>query len=194
MSDEQTPSFTDHAAPILAGEPTITDAQRADLWDIFHNSKDPEELVKHLQPLAVPDDFKRRLWEAKQKGAPKVEPLDKVTDAVTRVAKIDPNVLDLAEAHPNVLKAFTTAATTPEKEATGAQGGSKPAGKGKTQVGGASPAPLAQPPRLDGLEHLPPIPDGHHRILASDGGIHDIPAENIEQARAIDPRLHVLNP
>jgi hypothetical protein len=41
---------------------------------------------------------------------------------------------------------------------------------------------------------LPPIPDGHHRVLASDGSIHDIPAKNIELAVQIDPQLKVLNP
>jgi hypothetical protein len=41
---------------------------------------------------------------------------------------------------------------------------------------------------------LPPIPEGHYRLRTSDGAIHDIPAENIGRARAIDPLLIVLNP
>ena len=41
---------------------------------------------------------------------------------------------------------------------------------------------------------LPPIPDGHHRVLASDGSLHDIPMANIDKAVAIDPQLKVLNP
>jgi hypothetical protein len=189
-----TPSpFMDHAAPVLAGEPTINDDQRADLWDAFH-TKSPEELVQHLQPLAVPDDFKKKLYDAKQQSMPVAGPVDKVTAAMKQLAQLDPNVLATAEAHPNVLKAMTSAATAPEKGAGEAAGASKGSAKGNAPAEGKSPAPLAQSPRPDGLEHLPPIPDGHHRVLASDGGIHDIPAENIEHAREIDPRLHVLNP
>ena len=189
-----TPSpFMDHAAPILAGEPTIDDNQRADLHDAFY-SKNADELAEHLKPMAVPDDFKHKLWTAKQQSAPAVPTVDKVTDAMTKLAQIDPKVLEVAEAHPNVLKAMTSAATTPEKGAQEGAGGAPSAGKGKVSGDAAKPPILAQPPRPDGLEHLPPIPDGHHRVLASDGGIHDIPAENIEQARAIDPRLHVMNP
>ena len=192
--DSQSP-FVDHAAPILAGDPAITDEQRADLWDVFNKSKDHNELAQHLQDMtAVPDDTKQALFDAKKKAIPPVEPLDKVTAAIARIKQIPPDVLEMAESHPNVLKAITSAATTPEKGAGEPAGAGKPAAKGKTAAAGAKPAPLAQPPRPDGLEHLPPIPDGHHRVLASDGGLHDIPAENIEQARAIDPRLHVLNP
>ena len=49
-------------------------------------------------------------------------------------------------------------------------------------------------PRADGKPHLPPIKPSHFRIMASDGGLHDIPKANIERARSIDPLLHVLNP
>jgi hypothetical protein len=185
--------FMDHAAPILAGEPSITDSDRESLWDAFH-SKSSEELVQHLAPLAVPDDLKRKLFDAKRASMPVAPPVDKVTEAVQRVAALDPKVLDVAESHPNILKAFTTAAATPEKPAQEAAGGASAAPKDNTAATAKKPAPLAQPPRADGQSHMPPIPEGHHRILASDGGIHDIPAENIEQARAIDPNMHVLNP
>lgn len=192
MSSPTSP-FQDHAAPVLAGEPTINDTQREDLWDAF-NTKSADELVQHLQPMAVPDDFKHKLWAAKQQSTPSVAPVDKVTSAMKQLAQIDPQVLATAEAHPNVLKAMTSAATTPEKEAGGDSGASSSKEKGNTASASKKPAPLAQPPRADGLAHLPPIPDGHHRVLASDGGIHDIPAENIDKAREIDPRMHVLNP
>lgn len=185
-----TAPLTDLAAPVLSGEPTINDEQRAELWDAFH-TKNPSELVQHLQPLAVPDDFKRRLFEAKQKSMPPIEPLDKVSSVISHLAQIPPEQLDLAETHPNVLKTLTAAL---DKGSESPSGASKPVSKGDTANSTAKPAPLAQPPRTDGLSHLPPIPDGHHRILASDGGVHDIPAEHIEKARAIDPNMHVLNP
>jgi hypothetical protein len=187
------PTPIDHAAPVLAGEPTISDAQRADLWDAFQ-TKNADELTQHLQTLAVPDDFKQRLLDAKVKSIPAADPLDKTTAIMTKMSKIDPQVLDLAENHPNVLKMMVSAANPPEKGPTKAagEGTSKP--KGNTQKQPAEPAPLQQPPRTDGSEHLPPIPAGHHRVLASDSSIHDIPAEHLEDARAIDPNMHVLNP
>jgi hypothetical protein len=187
-----TPSpFQDHAAPILAGEPSITDDQRANLHDIFHGSKDPNELASKLSSFPVPDDLKHKLWTAKQASTSSAPPVDKVTEAVQRLAAMDPQTLDVAESHPNLLKAFTAAATTEPKAPQEPAAASSPAGKGKT----ASAAPkIPTEPRLDGQPHFPPIPDGHHRILASDGGVHDIPAEKIDEARKIDPLLHVLNP
>ena len=172
-----TPPLTDLAAPILAGDPILSDENRADLWDTFHSSKSPEELIQHLQPLVIPDDTKKRLYDAKRQSMPVVGPIDKVTTAMQQLAQIDPKILDVAEAHPNVLKALTSAATTPEKGATATSGASTPAGKGKTPAAGSAPAPVALPPRPDGLEHMPPIPEGHKRVQASDGGIHDIPGE-----------------
>ena len=196
MSSTPSP-FTDEVSPILRGEPTIDDNQRADLFDIFHNSKDPAELVEHLAPLAVPDDLKTQLLDKKKKLVPPVMPIDKVTDVINRMKAIDPAALETAEAHPNVLKALTTAATTPDKTAPVAAGGASAPAGGKP-ASGASKAPAdptaAFPARPDGLTHLPPIPAGHKRILASDSGIHDIPEDNIQKAFEIDPRLHVLNP
>lgn len=189
MSTPSSP-FQDHAAPILAGDPTINDQQRSDLWDAFH-TKSPEELTQHLASLAVPDDLKHKLFQAKQASMPATPPVDKVTDAIHRMTALDPKVLDVAESHPNVLKAFQAAATAPEKPAQEAAGTTPAAGKG-SKTPKAPKAP--QPPRADGQPHFPAIPDGHNRILASDGGVHDIPVDKIDQARAIDPNLHVLNP
>lgn len=193
MSSPTSP-FMDHAAPILAGDPALSDQNRADLWDAFHQSKDPQELVQRLAPLVVPDDTKHRLFQAKQASMPVAPPVDKVTAAIQKMTTIDPQTLELAEAHPNVLKAITSAATTPEKAPSEPAAATSPAGKGTKAPEAEKPAPLAQPMRPDGLENLPPIPDDHHRILASDGSIHDIPVANLDKARKIDPLLHVLNP
>jgi hypothetical protein len=185
MADEQAPSFVDPAQPILAGAPSITDEDRANLWDVFHNSKDHNELVRHLTPAAIPDSLKAQLYEAKKKNAPVVEPLDKVTEAVRRVSQIDPKVLDLAESHPNVLKALTGAATTAAKEAGSTAGASKSAGKGKASKNEAE-APAVTP-------DVPPTPSGHALVKTHDGGLHHIPHQNIEKAKAIDPQLTVLH-
>ena len=188
----QTP-FTDLATPILRADPVLSDENRADLFDIFHDSKNPEELAQKLQPLLVPDDTKRKLLAAKQTATPVLDPLDKTTAAIKRVSELDATTLDLAEAHPNVLKALTTAAMTPEKapEAAGATAG---AGKGKTAGAAKSPSAVPQTPRPDGLPHMQPIDPLNFRVMASDGGLHDIPRDRIEEARNLDPRLHVLNP
>lgn len=181
--------FADPAAPILRDDPALTDQHRADIHDAFY-SKNADELVQHLMPMDIPENTKQALYAAKKISEPAPEPLDKTAAAINRMGQIDPKLLDLAEAHPNILKVLTAAATAPPEAA----GASKPSGEGKT-ASKAEKAPKAVlAPRADGSAHLPPIPDGHHRVLASDGGIHDIPAEKISDAQAIDPNLHVLNP
>ncbi len=198
MSTAPMTPFDDPAKPILENDPAINDDQRAQLWDVFHSSKSADELAQHMQnlkgpdaaPIVVPDDTKKRLYQAKQVAAP-VDPIAKTKDIMQQLASIDPQVLEAAESHPNVLKTLTAAAGIGAKPAGEPAGSTKTAGKEKTPD---TAQPLAQPPRIDGQPHLPPIPDGHHRVLASDGSLHDIPAENIEKARALDPRLHVLNP
>jgi hypothetical protein len=194
MSTSPTP-FADPAEPILRGVPGITDDERADLWDAFH-SKSADELAQHLQPLAIPEEHKNRLYQAKQMSMPAPAPLDKATQAIKAVATIDPKVLDMAETHPNVLKVLSAAATTEPKQPAGSQTPSSGNNAGKQPAGGkkGQSSALNQPPRPDGAPHFPPIPENHHRVLASNGGVYDVPAENVDQAREIDPNLHILNP
>src|SRR5713101_8795448 len=45
------PKFRDHIFPVLYGEPTINDNQRADLWDLAHQAADSTELAGHLSQL-----------------------------------------------------------------------------------------------------------------------------------------------
>lgn len=187
--------FVDPAAPILAGEPTINDEQRAALWDVFHGSKSPEELAVKLQPLSVPNDLKQQLFSAKKSTSPTPKPLEGAVKAINVLRNMDPDSLALVEKYPNAAKALISAAEKGVENEAG-KAADKQGAQGKGVAAGTSKKtqPLAQPPRADGLEHLPPIPENHYRVLASDGGIHDIPAENIETARGIDPTLHVLNP
>lgn len=193
MSQNETqPPFQDPAGGILRGDTSISDADRESLWDVFHGSRNPNELAQKLQTMAVPSDTKHALWAAKQMTQPAANPVDKVTEALNRLKQIDPDTLALAEKFPSVTKAFIDAAVKPPEKPAGEPAGKSEGGaKGKT----AENKPrLVQAPRPDGQPHLPPIPDGHYRVLSSDRGIHDIPAENLEKARAIDPTLHVLNP
>ena len=185
--------FIDHASPILQNAP-ITDEQRADLWDTFHQTKDPAELAQHLASYGAPEPVNTDLIAAKHRalgthstGDPT---LDKGFTIIDRLGGIDQ-----AEAHPKIATALIGLASKAEEKAAGeAVAKPAPSGKGKTAKNPQTQPETAPPPRPDGLPALPPIPDGHHRILASDGGIHDIPAENLETARKIDPYMHVLNP
>jgi len=194
--DAQQSPFHDPAEPILRAEPSIDDDSKANLWDTFH-SKSADELVQHLHSLAIPNETKTKLWQAKQAMAPAPPapgPVEKVASAIQKLSQMDPVTLDVAEKHPTLAKMFGDAAVKPPeapKAAKEPQGASKSAGKG---TAAQTKTPLVQPPRIDGLPHLPPIADDHYRVLASDSSLHDIPKENIEKARAIDPRMHILNP
>jgi hypothetical protein len=176
----------DHAAPVLSSEPSLDPQAKSDLWDAFH-SKSPEELIQHLTPLAVPDDFKKRLLDAKQASLPpvKAEPVDKVSAAIGKMVTLPPDVLDKAENHPNVLKAFTTAATTAEPAAQEPAGAASPAGKSKKAAGTPEAASVAP--------DLPPTPSGHALTHSSNGGYYHVPVANIAKAKAIDPSLTVLH-
>ena len=123
--------------------------------------------------------------------------MDKTIQAISKIKEIPPDILDLAETHPNTLKALTAAAHTSEKQATETAPKVKINVKAKPSAGGESPAAppvLAQPPRTDGLEHYPPIPHQHCLVRTSDGMHYHLPAENLDAARERDPNLMVLNP
>lgn len=140
--------FLDHARPILDGDSALSDEHRADLWDIFHSSKSADELAHHLQPLSVSDDTKQALHEAKQKSTPEPAPADHIVDALTRLSNMDPKIVELAESHPNILKAIVGTVAAGHKVAGKASGASKGGDKGKTPsaVGSSSSAsPEAAP-------------------------------------------------
>lgn len=59
---------------------------------------------------------------------------------------------------------------------------------------GIAPAVLTDRLGVQLARTIPPIPEGCYRLRTSDGAIHDVPVENIELARAIDPDLVILNP
>lgn len=176
--------YIDAAAPILAGAPELNDDQRADLHDIFHGSKDSEELVQKLQSYKAPDHVKASLFDAKHASMPGQEPVAKTLAAISKVKEIPADVLDLAESHPNVLKALTGAANTPEKEA------GKPAGEGKPAGDGKTPAAKKLP---EMVPDVPATPSGHALVHTSDHRFHHIPVANIDKARQIDPNLTVLH-
>ena len=191
MADEQTPStpspYADPAGPVLAAHPNITDEDRANLWDVFHGSKDSSELANKLQPMAVDNELKHKLFVAKDATAPAAgpKPLDKVTAAIARVKALDPEALELAEQHPNVLKALTTAAMQEDKAA------GEPAGKSKEPKSPQGPSGKTKEPMVH--PDISPTPSGHALVRTSDGALHHLPAINVAKAKERDPELQVLH-
>jgi hypothetical protein len=177
--------FQDPAQPILAAHPAITDDQRADLWDIFHGSKDAQELATKLQPVGVPDDLKQSLFEAKTQNAPAVEPVAKAISVLKTVAGLDPRILDAAEGHPNVTKALLALVKPEEKAVPAAQAGRKE----KTE--GTQPAEAKLP---EGVQaDVPATPSGHGLVRGSNGALHHIPVNNLARVKEVDPGASVLH-
>ena len=94
----------DRPAQILAAEPSINDSHRAGLWDLYHSAQNETELAQHLAEMPIPDRLKNQLVAAKTALKSK---LDRTAEAIRRIRTIDPKVLEIAEAHPAVLKHFT---------------------------------------------------------------------------------------
>lgn len=101
--------FKDYAAPILREEPTLTDDQRADLWDAV-NSKSPAELTQHLMPMDLSPEFKQKLLDAKKASIPERTPVEAVVFHLNHLKEIDSASLDEAEKHPNLAAAIIKAA------------------------------------------------------------------------------------
>lgn len=102
--------YLDPAEPILAGDPRLTDETRADLWSIFHESRDASELTAKLSTIEVPNDLKHALWTAKSVTSPVSGNADKITAALTTLSKMDPKLLEIAETHKQVTKMVIDAA------------------------------------------------------------------------------------
>ena len=177
--------FLDPAQPILAAHPAISDDQRADLWDIFHGSKSPEELAAKLQPLGVPDDVKRSLFEAKTQNMPAVEPVAKAVSVLKTVAGLDPKILDAAEGHPNVTKALLALVKPEEKATTAAQAARK------EKPGSTTPAEAEAPAGVQA--DVPATPSGHGLVRGSNGALHHIPTKNLGRVKEIDPGASILH-
>jgi len=174
--------FIDHAAPVLAGDPSLNDQQRADLWDAFH-SKDAAALVDHLHEQDIPQATKQSLWEAKQRSEAPTDPIEKTTAAIKKLQQLDPEVLELAEAHPNVLKALIAAAHMPENGSEPASGASKSAGKGKQAAEPSKPAPAAAAPA--------PEPSWV-KFRGKDGNIYEVHPEDLHHVQRVDPAAEVI--
>ena len=177
--------FLDPAQPILAAHPAISDEQKADLWDIFHGTKSPDELATKLQPLGVPDDVKQSLFEAKTQNMPAVEPVAKAVSVLKTVAGLDKDVLDTAESHPNITKALLDLVKPEGKGATAAQAGRKEKTEGTQPAGAKLPEGVAA--------DVPATPSGHGLVRGSNGALHHIPVANLSKVKSVDPGASILH-
>jgi hypothetical protein len=105
-----TPPYIEPAAPILSQSLDVNDDDRAELFDIFHDSKSSDELASKLQTHDAPDELKQQLIGAKRATDVPPSAVDKTVGALKRLAQVDPRTLDLAESHPNVMKLVLDAA------------------------------------------------------------------------------------
>ena len=170
------PSFVDHAVPVLSAASELDDTQRANLHDVFHGSRDPNELAQALQTIPVPDDVKHKLYDAKKLSMPTADPVEKGIAVINRIGQIPAQTLEVAEKYPKLVSTLIGLAAKDGDEG-------KPSKEGKTPA----KRPVAAP------ADIPATPPGHSLILDSVGGLHHVPSANIEKARAIDPHLTVLH-
>jgi hypothetical protein len=110
-TDPQASPFHDPAQAILEQDSGLTDEQRAELWDIFSQSKDPNHLAQQLQAVDALPETKDQLWRAKQATTPMPTQLEKVSEALKEISRMDPATLEMAEKYPTISKAFIDAAT-----------------------------------------------------------------------------------
>jgi len=106
--------FHDHAARVLNQHGQALDiGTKADLWDLFNETRNHNELAAKLAPLNVPDVVKHHLYLAKAALAPTPTHADKIVEAVNHLGKLastpeGKEMLATAERHPNLLRAFTS--------------------------------------------------------------------------------------
>lgn len=94
----------DHAQDLLQNAP-ISEDQKAELWDHYHDSKDARELAGRLETAGIPTSVALTLLEAKKKAAPQ-STADKIFETLMSIPK---QTLDVAETHPKTLEHFTKA-------------------------------------------------------------------------------------
>jgi hypothetical protein len=111
MSAPLDPRLVDHARVILDDAP-LEDSTKAALWEIWHYAPTVSALARRLAECDIPEALETRMLEAKKASSePIAPPVDAATAAISRMAQIDPKVLDAAEKHLNALKALIGAAS-----------------------------------------------------------------------------------
>jgi hypothetical protein len=105
----------DYAVKILAADTTLDDETRANAWDLYHAAATPDELIRNLSPLEIPDTTRQTLLAAKQVTAAAVTPVEKAANALRQMANVDPQTLEVAETFPKLTKMVIDAAVRSEE-------------------------------------------------------------------------------
>ena len=93
----------DHAKVVLQDAPIPNDSKIA-LWDLWHDSGTVDALASKLAGMDIPADVEQSLIAAKRFSLSDPNPrVEAVLEALRRMAKMDPRLLDAGEAHPVVL-------------------------------------------------------------------------------------------
>lgn len=106
----------DHAAKILAADPTLDQETRAMGWDIYHSSSTPQELVRNLSSLSIPNSTKYALLTAKSVTAPTQSNVEKAANALQEMAKLDSQTLAVADKFPKITKVILDAVRDEPRE------------------------------------------------------------------------------
>jgi hypothetical protein len=107
-----TEEFISKAEPILRAAQGISDVDRADLFDAYHESENANDLAGRLQSVeGLSPDIASKLIAAKHSSEPVPSNLDRAVEAIHSVAKLDPQILEVAESHPVVMRGLVSAAT-----------------------------------------------------------------------------------
>jgi hypothetical protein len=105
----------DFAHVILAADTRLDDETRANAWDLYHAAATPDELIRNLSPLEIPDTTRQTLLAAKQVTAAAVTPVEKAANALRQMANVDPQTLEVAETFPKLTKMVIDAAVRSEE-------------------------------------------------------------------------------
>src|SRR5271156_622751 len=119
------PRVLDHAKEILmrAGMiHEITEETAAKIWDEYFTAKNSEDFAERLNKIDAPNALKSEIWQAfEQFRNPKPSHLDRVVAAIHGMKHLassstrgEKSPLDVAERHPNVLRALTDASKREE--------------------------------------------------------------------------------
>jgi len=115
QDDPNEAPYLDPAEPILAADTTLDDETRANAWDLYHAAATPDELIRNLSPLEIPDTTRQTLLAAKQVTAAAVTPVEKAANALRQMANVDPQTLEVAETFPKLTKMVIDATVRSEE-------------------------------------------------------------------------------
>lgn len=106
------PRLIDRAKTLLAGENTLDNNQRADLWEHYYDSRNAAELAGRIKTFGAPQHVKDALVRAKHisQSTPLPDPVERVVRTLVTLYQLPEAVKLSAEKHPALTKALIDAA------------------------------------------------------------------------------------